>query len=198
MREAAASVSNKLPIVLLLMSLCLNVVLVHRNKSLQSTIEEAEILQPGSHVSSLRFKSTSGAKVNISFPTQAEGTLIYYFRPTCMWCMRNRANFEILARKLQSLGYRILPYTLEHYPDQEYAKVLGQGVEVFTDDDQDVQRVLKLSGTPDTILISRSGIVLAHWGGAFSDENLRSIESRFGIHLPGLVLTPPPQKVSGN
>jgi hypothetical protein len=49
-----------------------------------------------------------------------------------------------------------------------------------------VAKVFGFGGTPETFLVSREGIVIDAWSGAFDEKIRPGIENRLHVKLPGL------------
>lgn len=58
---------------------------------------------------------------------------------------------------------------------------------VCSDLSRSVAKELGLTSTPQTLVISREGIVLKYWRGAFIGRFADEIEEFFEVELPGLI-----------
>lgn len=167
-------------------SLLLNVWLVHNNVQLRSSIDQAKGLQIGERIAPFDVRDTEGRKVHISFNAAPKGLIFYYFSPNCQWCMRNSANLNALVKAVSG-RYQIISYSDDLRGLSTYATITSHHVRVVTDDTVNIRRLLKLSGTPQTIEFDPNGVVVSNWAGAYAGQTLNDVERHFGVKLPGLL-----------
>jgi hypothetical protein len=175
-----------LPTVVLLtvlaLSLSLNVALGWRIK--RSSISSIPQQPTGMHLPLLSVKNLAGIREIVPC-TGLQDTVIYVFRPKCPWCLRNHQSILSLfqARK-NSARFLGVVLDTEGVP----LNVISQMVPfpVFTDPSDETKSILKLNVTPQTFVISRSGVVMKNWPGAYQGLVKRELENYFSISLPGV------------
>src|SRR5579872_4591467 len=83
-------------------SIVINVLQSRRILELQEQIEALSVrgdLQSGSEFRSLSVRDMNGKAATIDFGG-SKPTIIYVFRPSCVWCRRNSESVNSLARQL--------------------------------------------------------------------------------------------------
>ncbi|HXM45296.1 MAG TPA: redoxin family protein [Bryobacteraceae bacterium] len=173
---------------LLACSLLINVALAHRLNTARTDALNSKSLVAGDSVPDIRGRSAAGALVDVRFANAAKPTIVYYFDPHCPWCKRNAANFNALASAVHS-KYSVLAYTAVILNLNEYRTQTNLSVPVITDDATDIRRILKLHGTPQTMVVGVDGKVVKNWEGAYSGATLTDLEKYFNVRLPGSVRT---------
>ena len=176
------TLNRRLPLILLLLSVGLNVGLSRKIVALQEPAPKA--LQPGVKVPALDVRTLSGQPVRITYEGRLP-TLLYYFSPTCSWCERNWDN----VRALQDASggrYRLIGLSPTAKGVEKIMSDHGAAFEVYTGVSPDAARVYQFTGTPATVLVSTIGTVLRAWPGAYGPASAPAMEKYFGIKLPGL------------
>ncbi|MBV9760041.1 MAG: hypothetical protein JO340_05715 [Acidobacteriaceae bacterium] len=175
--------------VILAASLALNVLLAWQLKRSRPAVLQMHGLAVGEAVPEFRAREVipgaSDVIEQIRYSDAPKGTLIYYFSPNCRWCQKNAANFAALAARV-GREYRVVSYTPDVDGLPKYLLAAHHEAPVFTDDGADIRKTLKLTGTPETLLVSKSGRVVRNWEGAYIPGTQQEIESYFGVRLPGL------------
>lgn len=172
---------------LLALSAITNLLLVGKVRELRSTItalKSEHSSTPGTRLPPLTAQDMSGQSVTIRFDEIQVPTLLYVFSPSCGWCRKNEDNISSLASQAGD-SIRIIGLTLSTDGLTEYVADRFPPVKVIRPDSQ-TMTAYKLSGTPETILVSSDGIVLRVWKGAYSDSTKRELEAYFHVKLPGL------------
>jgi len=172
---------------ILVVSLGLNVGLTFQTLRLTELVRQLKAdqrLSIGQHVPPLRGTLLGQGSTTVSFDGSAE-TIFYLFSPKCIWCTRNLANIQVLARNVQP-SRRLIGISLLSEGLPEYMKRNGITFPVIYEVPSDLQMVYHLGATPQTILVSPEGAVLRVWGGAYQGDLAREIESFFHVRLPGL------------
>lgn len=72
---------------------------------------------------------------------------------------------------------------------ETYLKSNGLPLEVYIATDREAIGKLKLTGTPETILLTPAGAVEEVWRGVYRGRNKTQIEERFGVMLPEVKIT---------
>jgi hypothetical protein len=146
-------------------------------------------LAQGTRLSPFEVRTLTGEKVSLQFEGQAKPTLLYFFSAQCSWCIRNHPNIRMVAEKAADYRRIGIATNKDGLPDYLASHPVGFDA-VYVDVAQDTLRKYGLEGTPHTLLLSRDGLVLKNWPGAFPYRSGAEVASYFGIVLPGLVDVP--------
>ena len=98
-------------------------------------------------------------------------------------------NFKTLLGK-ESGEYRFVGLSLSADALPEYVSKNDLKLPVYSGLSNGTKAAYKLSGTPQTIVISPEGRVLQNWMGAYVGKQKDEIEAYFGVTLPGLKEVP--------
>ncbi|HJP95129.1 MAG TPA: TlpA disulfide reductase family protein [Pyrinomonadaceae bacterium] len=149
-----------------------------------SSLKSEQSSTPGTRLPPLIAQDMSGQTVTIRFDDIQGPTLLYVFSPSCGWCKKNEDNISSLASQtgdsLRIIGLSLSPEGLIDYVAHRFPPV-----KVIKPDSRTIT-AYKLSGTPETILVSSEGVVLKVWKGAYGDSTQRELEEYFHVKLPGL------------
>lgn len=164
-------------------SLGVNVALLWRLRQAPAAPITTERLVPGTQVLPLGARSLTGDPVRLA-AGRSQPTILYFFSTSCGWCARNWPN--VLALEAATRGrYEFIAIsnsidTAEFVTERALPFTCLTGVRV------EALRRLHIGGTPRTIVVSRDGVVMRDWVGAYTDATLREVEQAFGVTLPGL------------
>jgi len=190
--EKASFFSSKLLVlntVVLITSVGLNVLLAYRVQRQNSAIvaRRAEnTLNVGTAVPPITaMRWGEGRREVISYGDTSRPTVLYIFTPPCSWCKRNTDNFNALVDK-KSGEYRFIGLSLSKDGLGEYLTTHHSTIPIYTDLSKDTIAAYKLSGTPQTLVISPAGMVVKNWKGAYTGGQESEVESFFQVKLPGL------------
>lgn len=172
---------------LLAVSLGVNVWLWHsvRATRLRSGNTPASI---GRRVPPLTAKALAGHDVTLDFSSRPRPTVLYVFSPSCGWCNRNANNLRALVEQ-RGNDYEFVGVSLNDKGTedvQRYVAETGISFPVYARPSADTVRSYALSGTPQTIVVSRDGTVLKNWPGAYIQPIQKEVEDYFGLRLPGV------------
>lgn len=172
---------------LLIVSAVTNVLLVYKVRQLRGVItalKDEDVIQAGVHLPPLTAQDLAGQITTVRFDDTDRATLLYVFTPSCGWCKKNEDNIKALTtqtgNKVRFVGLSLSQEGLKEYVAQKLPSAM-----VVTPDARTVT-AYKLTGTPETILVSPAGIVLRVWKGAYADSSKREVEEYFQVKLPGL------------
>jgi hypothetical protein len=98
-------------------------------------------------------------------------------------------NFKALLEKGSS-QYRFIGLSLSEEGLPEYVAKNEFKLPVYSGVSNTAKQAYKLSGTPETIVISPEGRVLQTWMGAYVGEQKSQVEAFFHTTLPGLRSSP--------
>jgi hypothetical protein len=172
---------------LLALSAITNFLLVSKVKQLQATISSLKSersITVGMRLPPLTAEDMSGQSITIHYAETERPTLLYVFTPACGWCKKNEDNISSLASQTGD-RLRIIGVALSQDGLVAYVADRFPSVNVIKPDPQTII-AYRLSGTPETILVSSHGVVLRVWKGAYADSTQRELEEYFQIKLPGL------------
>lgn len=175
-------------LLLLLASLSLNVYLgwkVRQAKTTSSIQQNTFKLSPGMKVDPVTAVSLDGKQHTISYAATDKPTVFYVVSPTCVWCERNKANFDKLT-DLKGNDFRFIGLSLSELGLKEYVEGNHLNFPIYTGLTSETIQSLGLGSTPQTIVISPEGRVLKNWTGAYGEGVQPEVETYFGIRLPGL------------
>src|SRR5258708_28757837 len=143
-------------------SVSLNVLLAYRLRSL-GQVQAAKIADPllkvGSTVPPIAAVGLDGKEEVISSQDTDKDTVLYIFTPPCSWCARNLDNFKTLIDK-ESGQYRIIRLSLSKEGLVQYAAKNGLDLPIYSGLSMATRLAYRLSGTPETIVVSHEGRVL--------------------------------------
>jgi peroxiredoxin len=174
--------------VALVVSVTLNVVLAHRVRTIthaQSERIAERLLAVGTTVPAIVAKRLDGQEESISYGEVNLSTVLYIFTPPCTWCARNMDNLKTLLDKERG-QYRFIGLSLSADALQEYVAKNDLKLPIYSGLSNETKAAYKLSGTPQTIVISPEGRVLQNWMGAYVGDQQKQVEAFFHVSLPGL------------
>lgn len=181
--------------VALVVSVALNVGLAYRVRSLTGA-REARIteykLKIGTSVPPITAKRPDGQLELISYGSTSEPTVLYIFTPSCVWCARNIDNLKTLLDKERG-QYRFIGLSLSEESLGEYVAKNDLKLPIYSGLSNEAKQDYKLSGTPQTIVVSPEAKVLQNWAGAYVGDQKSQVEAFFRVSLPGLTPLPSPQ-----
>jgi hypothetical protein len=176
-------------VVALALSIGLDVLLAHRVRSLTHA-REARIaeyqLKIGATVTPITARRLGGKQEAISYQGTNQSTVLYIFTPTCVWCARNMDNLKALLSK-ESRSYRFIGLSLSEEGLTDYVAKNELTLPVYSGLSAEAKQAYKLSGTPQTIVVSPEGRVLQDWVGAYVGSQKSQVEAFFHTSLPGLI-----------
>lgn len=135
--------------------------------------------------SARRITNSESAVETINYAGTDRPTVLYVLSSTCGWCVRNEDSINRLIAE-KSSEYRFIAISL----DEDGAAgepVHPAGIPLYTGISEDVKQAYNMGGTPQTIVVSPLGVVLANWNGAYRGRQKQGIERFFDIELPDLV-----------
>lgn len=128
-----------------------------------------------------------GNAMTLSFADSTKPTVIYYFRPECHWCARNLANINALAHDRRG-EFRFIGLSPNGPSLGQYVSTGKLAFPVYSVGSAGpIDAIAVVGATPQTVVISKGGIIVKNWIGAFSDPKLEEVEEYFHMKLPGLL-----------
>jgi hypothetical protein len=180
--------SDTFLLLLLIASLSLNVYLGWNLKQLKATLGESQErveLSPGMSVQPITVTNLNGKQETIRYADSDKPTVLYIFSPACSWCERNTKNINAIA-ELKGEAFRFIGLSLAEDDLPKYIESHRLGFPIYKGLAPESIQALRISGTPQTIIISPNGVVLKNWFGAFGARTQPEVEEFFNLRLPGL------------
>lgn len=136
-------------------------------------------------LASLRLVDIGGKSTVLNF-AQGHETVIYLFMPQCPWCKKNLSNIRALASQINPT-IRIVGISFVKKGLEQYCKGNKLPFPAYWDPSLADAGKMDYLGTPQTLVISKSGVVLYNWLGVYQGRLMDVVEGYFHVHLPGLV-----------
>jgi hypothetical protein len=165
----------------LAVSLVLNVVQARQLRAL--TVPSPPDRLIGSRLHDLTMTTATGASAEISFRQSRQPTIVYYYSDSCGWCGRNLSNVVALRAAVRG-DYRFIALTSSE--GFEHRRVLDADLSGTIP--RSTARALGLGGTPHTLVVSTTGVVLQSWRGAYRARIGREVSTYFDVPLPGIAV----------
>lgn len=144
-----------------------------------------QILTVGQKLPSVTADDLQDHRVNIDWGSDGRSSLVYVFGESCIWCSRNMANIRTLATAANS-QYRVIGVSLSDVHLRSYTQQNKMAFAVYKNATMADGKPFDADGTPETLVVSPSGLVTKRWLGAYQGETERQIEKTFEVRLPGL------------
>ena len=167
-------------------SVSINVLQGMRIASLEHQLESSATrgdLAIGTQVPGLEVTDLMGQPFRIEYQSAKVPTVLYVFSPSCTWCQRNGPALKELANGIRG-HYRLIGISLSTDGVAEFIKAHQMDFPVYSSPQAESASVYHLGATPETIVLSPSGTVLAAWRGAYVAAARTLVEKYFSVHLP--------------
>lgn len=174
---------------LLVCSLAINLILARRVANLKRTIaviKSESRLALGDTLPAIVAKDPHGRTAVLNYSETQLPTVVFIITPTCGWCTKNVMNMRALVKNAGA-RYRFVGLSLSSDKLSDYVKENKLEFPIYTDLPILTMREYKLSGTPETIVVSPQGQVTRIWSGAFAEDLQREVEDYFSVKLPGIM-----------
>lgn len=178
---------------LLTCSVIINLLLALRVSSLNRTVVSLALsftngLDVGATVPPIEARPLNGLPEKIGFGKASVPTVLYIFRPDCVWCAKNLANLRVLIASAGS-RYKIVGLSLpSESPGKDlisYLRDTQLEFPIYVDISAATMSAYHLGGTPQTIVVSPQGKILKVWTGAYQGPILEDVEKYLKVRLPG-------------
>jgi peroxiredoxin len=141
------------------------------------------VIKVGDQLPPVTLETDQGKAVRVNWSFPAGPTVLYVFRPDCVWCAKNLEAFRTVLRR--DSGYRFVGLSLRSAGLADYLHSNQPFFEhVWVVSDQKTRKLLKMGVTPQTIIVSATGTVLKVWPGAYVGKVRAEVENTFGVKLP--------------
>jgi len=174
----------------LTLSLSLNLYLGWRVRDFNATRmqQQWQVGVPvGTDLSSLPVFDIEGRPAQLNFKGSVP-TVLYVLSPACGWCRKNEPNMQALAAG-KSSNFHFVGISSTSKNLRQYVAAGHAPFTVYVASPVSVPG-LDLQTTPQTLVVSPSGVVQKVWLGAFDGARKHEIESFFQIDLPGIKTQP--------
>lgn len=152
-------------------------------QSTQESFSQGRSLPRGAIAPVLDVLDLSGNRTQLLYEGTRQATVLYVFRPECYWCERNSLAVNSLAQQT-SRNYRVIGLSLSDEGLADFVESHNITFPVYSDPATAVIEGLQLRATPETIVISPAGRVVASWSGAYMGGAKAELEKFFAIVLP--------------
>lgn len=142
-----------------------------------------EVLRVGQRLTPVELSTVDGHPYTLAWNGSNRPTIMYVFRPGCVWCQRN---FQLVrALSLAESGHNLVAVSTSRAGLADYVKQheLTYPVYVASQGGVGIDQ-LRLSGTPETIVVDTDGTVKNVWWGAYGGSVGKEIQAMFHISLP--------------
>ena len=131
----------------------------------------------------LEARDAAGRMLRIDYGEGPNPTLVYLFSPGCVWCRRNMAGIDSLARQTEG---RVRTVAVSFSPDglEEFRGRSGWTFPAYAADPTTAKAYR--AATPTTILVARSGAIMKVWTGVYAGSTRDAIAGYFAVRLPDL------------
>jgi hypothetical protein len=161
----------------LILAVLVNVLAYQRYNHVQRSAPN--VVEKGAVVASLSVLTLDGQKGQVNW-AGTRPTVLYVFRPDCIWCARN---FNSLRTLHGDTRYRFIALSLAKDGVREYLSTNGTPMPTYIATSE-TARTLKLGITPETIVVSPQGVVERVWPGAYTGPVKKDVEVFFDVELP--------------
>lgn len=170
---------------LLVLSIALNALQGKRLVELRQSAADANPdLQVGAHAADLHVKDLSGRDMTLSLGARApKPKVLYVFSPSCGWCRRDVTAVNSLVRQI-STKYDFVGLSLSTQGLREFTPKYHDAFPVYGDISAETASAYRLTSTPETIVVSPEGTILALWRGAYTGATKSQVEEFFSAKLP--------------
>lgn len=104
----------------------------------------------------IRGRDLAGENAEVRYGREQLPTVVYVFRPSCVWCRRNRANIESLLSRTRD-HYRFIGVSLAR--SGLATSQAAFPFPVYTDISSETTAAYGLGATPQTIVLTNEGRV---------------------------------------
>lgn len=169
----------------LLVSAALNVLQGKRLVELERTLTGAGGAEPGRRAATLRVTDTAGAPAILQLGAPStRPRVLYIFSPSCGWCRHDVDAVNSLVSQISN-RYDAIGLSMSDVGLLQFSARYRRAFPVYlAGPSSDAVSQYALRSTPETIVISSKGTILARWRGAYEGATRRDVEKFFGAKLP--------------
>ena len=148
------------------------------DRSEQTALKGA--LAVGAKVPPLDVVDLSGKRSKLVYSDTSKPTVLYIFRPSCIWCQRNAGALRELAERASD-QYRIVGISLSSKGLADFVQSHAMTFPVYSGLTPALIATYHLGTTPETVVISPSGNVRGSWNGAYVGGTKTAVERFFSL-----------------
>ncbi len=169
----------------LVVSVALNIGLAWRVREMRLANSGSLVHPPialGSRLTSLSARDMTGSEMTVSFsPSGYDGTVLYAFSPDCHWCALNMPHLTKLYSATHT-HYQFIGLALKDEGLAEYVTRAGWPYPVIRVSTLSAASpVQRIRATPTTLVVSRTGVIIGAWAGAYRADIGRQIATFFHL-----------------
>lgn len=173
--------------IVLMIGLLVEVVLLtNENRELKNSLRvnsqpPADALTPGDKLEAIKVRTLDGQAAEFTYSDSSKKYLIFVLSTTCPHCEKNLVAWNSLSRQFSPDSVMIFGVSLDGFSEtQEY--ITAKDVRFFTASAADTSfgRKYKISGIPETMLVSGRGILEKVWIGELNPNQLHEIRQLIG------------------
>jgi peroxiredoxin len=169
------------------LSLCLHGLQAVKVRRLEQQIDANESVNRGIiglNAAAIAAKDAEGRPVKVGLTDDGRPTILYFFRPSCHWCLENLEAFKLLTANV-SQKYNIIGISLDANDLGNYVKQHGMSsIPIYVNPELPEIRKYQLGITPETIVVSTDGTIIQDWRGAYIGGVGQAVGHFFGVRLP--------------
>ena len=136
----------------------------------------------------LEARRLGGAIETIRFEDVPTPTVLYFFTPSCKWCVRNLDNVRALAKVAEAGRFRLIGISLSSADGlNEYVIKEQLHFPIYFDASAGAMAAYVTGVTPETLVVSREGKLERSWRGAYGGAVKSQVEEWLGRTLPGFL-----------
>ena len=136
----------------------------------------------GKTVSEIQVENLQGRPMTLRLAGAHKPTLIYVFRPSCVWCNSNSRPFNALASRVAG-QYNVIGLSLESERLFGFLTAHSMSIPIYTALKPPSLSGYQLGFTPETLIVSEYGTILQDWRGAYAGETKDLLEQFFGFKI---------------
>lgn len=187
--------ANFIPLIFLLVlsaSLAGNVYLGRIVRSVRSTAQithgTSQEARTHQQLGSMAVTRPDGSGTRISLRGDRP-TILYVFSPSCSWCAKNFQNIQTLSVQSKD-RYQFIGLSTGSHDLGDYLKTHHLSFPAYEGVSDSDLKAIDYRGTPQTVLVSSSGVVEHNWPGAYMGGTADAIQKFLNVRLPGLLTAP--------
>lgn len=182
---AERSIAGTLTLTLLVVSAATNVILAVALNRARAAVDPSPF-GTGWNAPAIRLRGTDGSLLSLDLRSGSVPVVFYWFSPSCSWCELNLPNFQALAAQAKG-RYLFLPVSNSDLTSlREYVAKIHIRYPAYQINDSAI-RWYRFRGTPETLVVSKTGSYINRWIGAYSPSILSDVEKTLSVRLPGVM-----------
>ena len=170
-------------LVIIILLIAETIVLILQNRNLKAEIvvmltgDQTAPLQPGERVEPFTAKLLNGHAATVAYNDPSKQYLLFVFSTTCLHCEKNFPLWKSLAAhapgqcEITGVSIHAVDKTFDYIERQE-----ANFPSVSVSGDTSFARKYKITGVPQTLLITGGGVVKKNWVGELSPDQVKEIQ----------------------